>query len=221
MAAAEAVRRTARVARRAVRDPVHIQVVDALMIDFSGDLDERFPEPAPLPGVSVQVIEDMSAAEAQDMIRATLPADRMPFQAERARRGDLLFVALVDEQPVGWLFLARASHRDPWSGLKVRLAADEIYCYDLWINASHRRGGTARYLTQTMFRWCASRPDLTRLYAWVDQDNRASQKLCRHVHGMVECQHISYARVLNRFGVPIPFSDRPRYGPFSRRGRHR
>jgi RimJ/RimL family protein N-acetyltransferase len=219
MSAAQAVRRKAGAARRAVRDPASVYVVDALMIEFAGDIDARFPEPAHLPGVTVRVFEGDDMRD--PVVRQALPADRIRFQADRERRGDICFVALLEQKPVGWLFLARATHRDPWSGLKVRLATDEIYCYDLWINSSQRRGGVARYLTQTMVRWCASQPDLSRVYAWVDRENRASQKLCKDVLGFVDCQHVSYARILNRYGVAIPFSDRPRFGPFSRRGRHR
>ena len=207
----EAARRAARRAREALRDPVQVNHVDVLAIDLATNL----REPRPRPGQTIRVFEDMNDPALRDF----LPDSRADLLPVRAARGDTCMVVFVEAEPAGWLFLARATHRDEWSGLRARLAADEIYCYDLWMKSEYRRTGAAVYLARFMLRWVAYKPGLARLYCWVDRENRPSQKLCRGL-GLSDCQRVSYARVLGRLGVPVPFSDRPRFGPFSRRGRH-
>ncbi len=54
------------------------------------------------------------------------------------KRGDVGFVAAVDDRFAGWIWLSRLSHRDPWSGLHIRLASGEAYAYALWVAPEHR-----------------------------------------------------------------------------------
>ncbi|HET8672118.1 MAG TPA: GNAT family N-acetyltransferase [Thermoleophilaceae bacterium] len=206
-----------RAVARQARHPVTIHGVDILEIDVSGDPDERFPKLDPPAGVTTQVFEDLADAA----LTRALPPDRLRLLPERRRRGDVFVVVFVDGEPAGWVALARQSHRDPWSGLRVRLASDEIYAYDLWVHAHYRRSGAARYLAQETLRYAAADPVPKVILCWTDEDNVASQTLMRKVLGLTQVQKARYARVFDRFGVPVPFSDRPRFGPFSRRGRHR
>jgi ribosomal protein S18 acetylase RimI-like enzyme len=202
---------------RRARRLVSVRGVDILRIDVSGDPDERFPKLDPPAGVTTQIFEDL----ADPALRRILPPDRVRLLPERARRKDVFLVVFVEGEPAGWVALARESHRDPWSGLRVRLAPDEIYAYDLWVHARYRRSGAARYLAQETLRYAAADPALTVLLCWTDEDNVPAQTLMRKAFGLSQLQKARYARVLDRFGVPVPFSDRPRFGPFSRRGRHR
>jgi RimJ/RimL family protein N-acetyltransferase len=114
---------------------------------------------------------------------------------------------------------ARVSHRDPWSGLRIRLAPDELYSYDLWVNAPYRRSGVGCHLFRADIREAVHDPTLNRVYGFVDKRNEPMQKVVRGV-GFETAQTVKYARILKRFAVPVPFSDHPRFGPFSRRGRH-
>lgn len=211
MARADALRRSARLARR----PLSLHAVDVLEIDVS--VPERFPTCQPPPGMSVRVFERLDDSALSD----ALPPDRLRLLEERAARGDVYLVAFVESRTAGWVTVARSSHRDPWSGLRVRLAPDEIYVYDLWIHPRYRRSGIALHLSRATLRYAADDPALSWLLCWADEDNVASQRLMRDVLGLSPLQKVRYARIADRVGARVPFSDTPRYGPFSRRGRHR
>jgi hypothetical protein len=56
-------------------------------------------------------------------------------------RGDVAYVATVDVQVVGWIWLSRVSDRDSWSGLRFSLAPAECYAHDLWSLPQYRTQG--------------------------------------------------------------------------------
>lgn len=203
-------------ARAAIRDPLHVYHFDVLETDLATDREARFPELVPPPGVRMEIFEDVTAPELRDV----LYPDRLRLLPERARRGDVCMVAHVEDQVAGWLFFSRVSHRDPWSGLHVRLASDERYGYDLWIKSRYRRSGVGLYLAKMGFRWVSMWGDPVWMYFTVDRENVASQNLVREALYARDIGKVSWARVGDRWGMVVPFSTRPRYGPFSRRGRH-
>jgi len=135
-------------------------------------------------------------------------------------RGDEGYVATVGGRFAGWLWLSRVSHRDPWSGLRFRIAPDEAYSYAMWAEPEHRHLGVGAKLMASLLADAKDDPALTRVYGWVDADNREMQVLIRMVFGFTDVQQVRRARVLHLFGVQVPASDRPRFGPVSRAGRH-
>ena len=151
---------------------------------------------------------------------AAVPARRRTSAAASLARGDEGFVATVDGAFVGWIWLSRTTHRDPWSGLHIHLASDEGYAYALWVEPELRPKGVARFLMVAMLEAAAADPALTRVYGWVDRSNRESQFLLRLL-GFKDVQTVKRVMVLDRRGSRLPRSDRPRYGPMSSRGRHR
>lgn len=148
-----------------------------------------------------------------------LPADRHARTRAFLARGDEGLVGRVDGAFAGEVWLSRASHRDPYSGLRIRLADDEAYAYALWVEPEHRPHGVAAVLMTAMLQVVADDPVLSRVYGWVDQRNRESQVLLRLL-GFERVQEVRRLHVLHRLGCALPGTARPRYGPLSRRGRH-
>ena len=148
-----------------------------------------------------------------------LPAARHARTRSFLARGDEGFVGRVDGAFAGEVWLSRASHRDPYSGLRIRLADDEAYAYALWVDPEQRPHGVAGVLMTAMLQSVADDPRLTRVYGWVDQRNRESQVLLRLL-GFERVQQVRRLHLLHRVGRAMPGTARPAYGPLSPRGRH-
>lgn len=151
---------------------------------------------------------------------AAVPAERRHEMAAFHRRGDRGLVVTVDGDFAGWIWMSRVTHRDPWSGLRIRLAPDERYAYALWVEPRFRPSGVGRVLMVNMLRQLAADPSVTRVYGWVDRGNRQSQVLLRLL-GFVDAQTVRRVHVARRFGRQLPGSDLPAFGPLSADGRHR
>ena len=149
-----------------------------------------------------------------------LPTDRHARTRTFLQRGDEGFVSTVDGHFAGEVWLSRLSHRDPYSGLRIRLADDEAYAYALWVDPLHRPAGVAAVLMTALLCAVAGDPALTRVYGWVDQRNRESQVLLRLL-GFERVQEVRRLHVLHRFGRAVPWTARPPFGPLSSDGRHR
>jgi ribosomal protein S18 acetylase RimI-like enzyme len=147
-----------------------------------------------------------------------------PRYAKHARsylkRGDSGYVVTVRGSFAGWLWMSRVSHRDPWSGLRFRIAPDEAYIYAMWAEPEYRELGIGAALMAALLADVQDDPALDRVYGWVDEPNREMQLLVRMMFGFQEVQKVRRARVLHLAGVQVPLTDRPRSGPVSRRGRH-
>jgi len=164
-------------------------------------------------------IQRCSAAEG-DSWESLVPPHRRGNVQTFLARGDAGYLAGVDGRLAGWIWLSRVTHRDPWSGLRIRLGPDEAYAYALWVDPEHRPKGVAAALVVSLLREVRDDPTLTRVYGWVDKRNRESQVLLRLL-GFVQVQHVKRVHVLHRIGRQLPRSDRPRFGPLSAAGRHR
>ena len=171
----------------------------------------------PRTAVDLRIVEIDAGADWQ----AVVPRERWStVRSFFARRDDTGFLAFDGQRFAGWIWLSRTTHRDPWSGLHIRLASDEAYAYALWVEPDHRPKGTGRALMVSMLAAVAGDPSLTRVYGWVDQRNRESQMLLRLL-GFKQVQVVRRAQLLHRRGGQVPRSSRPPYGPVSRAGRHR
>lgn len=167
--------------------------------------------------VAIQIRKVSGAAG--DDLRDVVPQRRWSDVAVFQARGDIGFVASVDDRFAGWIWLSRVSHRDPWSGLHIQLAADEGYAYALWVAPEHRPNAVAAVLFAQMLRHVRDDPSLTRVYGWVDKRNRESQALLRYF-GFVQVQEVKRVHLLHRLGRQLPGSDKPPFGPLSANGRH-
>jgi GNAT superfamily N-acetyltransferase len=203
--------------RRRLRARVErvVEVVEVDLLVWEAEKEPRRPQ--------AQVPLEFRRVDARSLpeLRALVPA-RLYADAERfVGREDRGFAAVTgDGAFAGWVWMSRRPHRDPWSGLTIRLAPDEAYGYALWTPPELRPKGVARALMITMLHEVYADPSLARLYGWVDRRNRESAMLHRLL-GFKDVQEVKRARVLNRFGMKVPRSDRPRFGPLSKDGRHR
>ncbi|MCW2673421.1 MAG: Acetyltransferase family protein [Frankiales bacterium] len=169
--------------------------------------------PAPAGGVNIVRTDEGDSDSA-----ALTPAQQRhvrPF----LRRGDTGLLAMRGDDTVGWIWLSRVSHRDPWSGLRIRLAPDEGYAYDLWTEPGLRYLLLGQALVGSLLAHAQGDLGLTRVYGWVDQRNRGSDVLLRML-GFSDAQSVQRVHVLHRVGWKRRGSDCPPYGPLSRHGRH-
>jgi hypothetical protein len=102
----------------------------------------------------------------------------------------------------------------------VSLARDEVYLLDLWIEREFRRQTIAMTLVYELSAFNDfALPDVRWIYCIAHKKNTASRQLFELFFGLYPVQQVTtldwgvYTRVL-------PFTDRPRFGPFSRDGRH-
>ena len=189
-----------------------VEVVDTDVLAWEAT---KAPRPA-----RAQVEVELVEVDTPEDVRRVAPARHADEAQAFTARGDHGFAALVDGRYAGWIWLSRESHRDPWSGLRIRLAADEAYAYALWIEPDFRPKGVARLLMVAMLTSVHADPALSRVYGWVDRENRESQMLLRLL-GFKNVQSVRRVMLLERFGRALPRTDRPPSGPLSRHGRHR
>jgi hypothetical protein len=129
-------------------------------------------------------------------------------------------VGFVDGEPVARLWTTLKSERRYFTGNpRVRLAPDELYFFDLYIEPEHRRGGLAWTLADVMFRtYDPSIADVPYVYSFVEIENSASF-MWHHSIGFNIMQSVNMFMFGPRIKWKVPFSDMPRYGPFSKAGR--
>lgn len=196
--------------RAGVRRRVPVTTVDVLQITLGPEDAERYRQLAARDGnTSIHAGRD----EHDPVIRRVLPQDRLELLHERMSRGHECHVVLVDGEPVGWCWFARRSHRDGWSGLRVKLRPGEVYFYDLFVDPDRRRGGLALTIGRALLLGLSEEPSIRVAYCWVEQYNTPSQRLLREVLGFTQLGTVRYARLFDRYGVTIPFGKSPRSGP--------
>ncbi len=191
------------------------RLVDVVATDVLVWQAVKAPRPA-----RAQVDVELAELRTTEDVARVAPAEHAGQAGPFVARGDQGFAAVVDGRFAGWIWLSRTSHRDPWSGLNIRLAGDEAYAYALWVDPEFRPKGVARVLMVAMLTAVHADPALTRVYGWVDQPNRESQMLLRLL-GFKDVQSVKRVMLLDRFGRALPRTDRPAEGPLSRHGRHR
>ncbi len=155
-----------------------------------------------------------------DTWQAVVPRSSHRAVAAFRRRSDTGYLAVANGEFAGWIWVSRRTHRDPWSGLRIRLGPDEAYSYALWVPEKFRPDGVAAALVAQLLSDIRADPGISRVYGWVDRRNRESALLLRMVFGFKLTQTLRRVHVLRRVGGQVPFSARPPYGPMSRRGRH-
>jgi ribosomal protein S18 acetylase RimI-like enzyme len=174
------------------------------------------PEPAHAEGSEIEAVDSTRPGA----WRALVPRNRWKALEANLARGDRGYLATVDGRFAGWIWVSRRSHRDPWSGLRIRLAPDEAYTYGMWVDPLYRAVGLAASLVAAMLEDLRGDPDVELVYGWVDARNRQSEMLLRIVFGFTHVQTVRRVHLLRRLGWQVPRSDEPRFGPLSRRGRH-
>jgi hypothetical protein len=162
------------------------------------------------------VLHQATSARDPLLLRAPVGARRLKQVPAATARGDVAYVATVDDRVVGWIWLSRVSHRDPWSGLRFRLAPAECYADDLWSlpRLSDPRGGA--FLLAGLLNDLRGDAPLEWVYGYVDRANIRNQLLLRMVFGSRIVQAVKHVWMLDSRGWQMPFTDRPPGGLCSR-----
>lgn len=131
-----------------------------------------------------------------------------------------ILVALVDGEPVGRIWETFATEKRRFAGIPlVRLAADEAFMFDLFVTREYRRSNIGMTMADYFFRKYAPGGDIRYVYGFISYEN-APSILWHHSIGFNIVQTINYLAIGPRIKWRIPFSDNPRFGPLSRKGRH-
>ena len=174
----------------------------------------EIPNPTEAEGVAIRSLstEDLGALD-------LVPKSRSKAVDSFFARGDQGYVATVGDRFAGWVWLSQVSHRDPWSGLRIRMAPDEAYAYAMRVEKADRELGVAGVLMSRLLSDARSDRQLSRVYGWVDRRNREMQLMLRMMYGFTQVQRVWRASA-PRIGWQVPWSDNPKFGPVSRVGRH-
>lgn len=164
------------------------------------------------------------------------PTDRHLAQLETPRRLELMkgpfargaLVVLAIHEPTDraigkmWLTSQSSIPGDGRRGvLPIKLAKDEIFLFDLWVHKDYRRQAVGITMAYEMGAAVDQYfPEARWVYGYAHVDNEASMSLMWHVYGMWTVQHIKEVELGDYAVGMVPNSDSPKFGPFSRHGRH-
>jgi hypothetical protein len=136
------------------------------------------------------------------------------------KRGRVI-VALHDGEPIGRIWEIFDSERALFAGVpRVKLAPGETFMFDLFVERAHRRSNIGMTMADYFFR--LYEPETTKVnyvYGFINYEN-APSILWHHSIGFNVAQTINYLAIGERIKWKLPFSDMPRFGPMSRKGRH-
>jgi acetyltransferase (GNAT) family protein len=175
----------------------------------------KLPNPPPIEGAAIRRVSKDDSGW-----RDIVPGEHHKTVEADFARGDRGYLATVGGRFIGWIWMSRVSHRDPWSGLHIQIAPDEAYAYAAWVDDAHRHLGISGLLLSTLLSDLQAEPAISRVYGWIDSRNREMQVLLRMMFGFTQAQQVRRALLLGRIGWQVPGSDNPKFGPVSRVGRH-
>ena len=187
----------------------------------------------PLPLIADEIIEagpdfrfKVVFDPTDEHLRQIETAERLERMKGGFARGAVVILAIhvPTDRAVGkmWLVTESPLPEDSRAGmLPIRLAHDECFLFDLWVHPDFRRGAVGITMAYEMGAAVDEYfPHLRWVYGYAHTDNEASMNLMWLVYGMWTVQTIKEYQVGEfRVGV-VPGSDSPKFGPFSKRGRH-
>lgn len=174
-------------------------------------------EPPPLPDPRHQLSLHIATDPDDEVLRRSLPAKRLPYAKGCLSRGDRAYLAFAGGELAGWSFIALRSHRDPSTGLRIRLDPGDAYSYDSWVNSTFRDRGVFRFLFGNAYIDLRANGLASTMVGYVLGSNEAAFRASAPF-GLSRVQEVSIVQVMGRWGAQVPFSERPRRGPVSRKG---
>lgn len=134
-----------------------------------------------------------------------------------------IIVALKDGEPIGRIWELRGDNTSFFSGVpRVRQAPDEFFMFDLFVEREYRRSNIGMTMADYFFRKYSKEALGSTFkygYGFISYENGPSI-IWHHSIGFNVAQTINYLAIGERIKWRIPFSDVPRFGPLSRKGRH-
>jgi len=129
-------------------------------------------------------------------------------------------VALKGGDPVGRIWEIFDDERSFLSGVpRVKLARGETFMFDLFVEREYRRSNIGMTMADYFFELYEPGGPTEVIYGFISYEN-APSILWHHSIGFNVAQTINYVAIGERIKWKIPFSDVPRFGPMSRKGRH-
>ena len=129
-------------------------------------------------------------------------------------------VALKDGNPVGRIWQTFGTEKSLANGVpRMRLASDEWLMFDLFVERAYRRSGVGMTMAEYYFKAYGPDSDKKYGYGFIAYENAASI-LWHHSIGFQITQTMNYLAIGPYIKWKMPFSDVPRFGPMSRKGRH-
>ena len=133
-----------------------------------------------------------------------------------------IIVALDDGVPIGRIWQTVGTEKALFSGIpRMRLADDEFFMFDLFVEREYRKSGVAFTMADYFFT-TEHDPATTKMkcgYGFVAYENVPSI-MWHHSVNFFITQTVNYLSIGPFIKWKIPFSDMPRFGPWSRKGRH-
>lgn len=129
-------------------------------------------------------------------------------------------VALKDGEPIGRIWEAFGSETGFFTGVpRFRVADDEFFMFDLFVEREYRRGLVAFTMADYFFKkHPLATTSLTYAYGFVAYENSPSI-LWHDAVGFLIGQRVSMLHIGPYVKWRLPFSDSPSVGPLSRRNR--
>lgn len=154
------------------------------------------------------------------------PAKRLELMKGPFARGAVVILAIhkPTDKAIGkmWLISQSPIDGDGKRGLlPIQLAKDEIFLFDLWVHEDFRRNAVGITMAYEMGA-AVDRyfPEARWVYGYAHVDNEASMSLMWHIYGMWTVQRMKEYEIGDYHVGMVPGSDEPKFGPFSKRGRH-
>ena len=154
------------------------------------------------------------------------PPERLELMKPYFAQGSFVMLAIhiPTDQAVSkmWMLTHTPQLSDAKRGLlPIKLARDECFILDIWTHPDFRRQAvafTVAYeLGAALDRFF---PEKRWVYGYAHKLNEASRGLMEHLYGMWAVQEIKEVQVGQYWVTMVPGSDEPKFGPFSKRGRH-
>lgn len=180
----------------------------------------QFWDPNPLEGTAVW-LKKVTRADDPHLAQVE-PRWRLRSAARDFARGAYCLLAIDGDRTVGEAWTAtQTTSMNPFRGEPwIRLAGDEEYFHSLWVDPACRRRGIALGLAVEYMEQLLVDGETRWVHVAVHEDNEASIGLATLLLPMWESQRCTVLRIGPRFCIKVPFTEKPRFGPLSRRGRH-
>ena len=154
------------------------------------------------------------------------PAERLELMKGPFARGAVVILAIhiPTDRAIGkmWLLTQSPIEGDGKRGLlPIKLAKDEAFLFDLWVHEDFRRQAVGITMAYEMGAMADEFfPEKRWVYGYAHVDNEASMSLMWDIYGMWTVQRIKEYEIGDYHVGVVPNSDEPKFGPFSKRGRH-
>lgn len=184
------------------------------------------PRKSPVPPEQVDESFTMvTVSSPDDPLLPKITSSKRQLQIARkalaAGNWDILVALGEDGEPAGRIWESVATIKELANGVpRFRLAPDEVVMFDLFVERKYRRSGIASTMADAFFK--KYDPDLGQIkyaYGFIAYEN-APSILWHHGVGFQIAQTVNYVEIGPFIKWKIPFSDMPRFGPLSKKGRH-